>query len=216
MDDENSNSIGVDELEDPLIALGLVDNRQQVQQIVQLVDEDGSKMIEFEEFLKIIKSGSRSNNKQGAQNGVQGTSAIFDFFKKLTRKQLRTEKEKNLPFSLFISSRRREKLIQAITLKDDDERKRDAEVILNNYRKQLAEKMARDKVDQDEHAAGSTRKRSQHGGDAFNEYSFNVEQDFMSRRMDNYDVDPPDPNVLKSILNRKSKFDKDLKSNLQR
>ena len=29
--EEGSESIGVDELEDPLIALGLVDNRQQVQ-----------------------------------------------------------------------------------------------------------------------------------------------------------------------------------------
>lgn len=28
LDDDGSNSIGVDELEDPLIALGLVDNRQ--------------------------------------------------------------------------------------------------------------------------------------------------------------------------------------------
>ena len=62
VDDEKSESIGVDELEDPLIALGLVDNRQQVQQIVQMVDEDGSKMIEFNEFLDIIKGGSRSNN----------------------------------------------------------------------------------------------------------------------------------------------------------
>lgn len=34
LDDDKSGSIGVDELEDPLIALGLVDNRQQVQQIV--------------------------------------------------------------------------------------------------------------------------------------------------------------------------------------
>lgn len=32
----------MDELEDPLIALGLVENRQQVAQIVAMVDEDGS------------------------------------------------------------------------------------------------------------------------------------------------------------------------------
>ena len=37
-----SGAIGVDELEDPLIALGLVENRQQVAQIVAMVDEDGS------------------------------------------------------------------------------------------------------------------------------------------------------------------------------
>jgi Ca2+-binding EF-hand superfamily protein len=34
LDDDRSGSIGVDELEDPLIALGLVESRQQVQQIV--------------------------------------------------------------------------------------------------------------------------------------------------------------------------------------
>ena len=42
LDDDGSGSIGVDELEDPLIALGLVDCRQQVQKIVQMVDDDGS------------------------------------------------------------------------------------------------------------------------------------------------------------------------------
>ena len=57
LDDDASGAIGVDELEDPLIALGLVDNRQQVQSIVQMIDDDGSEMIEFPEFLKIIKMG---------------------------------------------------------------------------------------------------------------------------------------------------------------
>ena len=51
LDDDGSGSIGVDELEEPLIALGLVDNRQQVQNIVQLIDDDQSGLIEFEEFL---------------------------------------------------------------------------------------------------------------------------------------------------------------------
>lgn len=50
----------MDELEDPLIALGLVENRQQVQEIVDLVDEDGSNQIEFGEFLSIIKGGSNA------------------------------------------------------------------------------------------------------------------------------------------------------------
>ena len=48
-------------MEDPLIALGLVENRQQVQDIVSLVDEDGSNQIEFGEFLSIIKGGSNSS-----------------------------------------------------------------------------------------------------------------------------------------------------------
>lgn len=51
LDDDGGGSIGVDELEDPLIALGLCENRQQVQAIVDEVDEDQSNKIEFDEFL---------------------------------------------------------------------------------------------------------------------------------------------------------------------
>jgi len=65
LDEDGSGAIGVDELEDPLIALGLVENRQQVAQIVAMVDEDGSQQIEFDEFLSIIKGGNTS--KQQAQ-----------------------------------------------------------------------------------------------------------------------------------------------------
>lgn len=60
LDDDGSENIGIDELEDPLIALGLVENRQQVQEIVDLVDDDGSGVIEFGEFLSIIKGDTNS------------------------------------------------------------------------------------------------------------------------------------------------------------
>jgi len=39
----------VNELEDPLIALGLVDTREQVEKMVSELDENSS--IEFDEFL---------------------------------------------------------------------------------------------------------------------------------------------------------------------
>lgn len=80
LDDDGSGEIGVDELEDPLIALGLVENRNQLQQIVDLVDEDGSGQIEFPEFLQIIKGGR--NAKEGAKDN--GTGAIYQFFDDLT------------------------------------------------------------------------------------------------------------------------------------
>ena len=51
-------SIGIEELEKPLISLGLCNNRHDVQQIMDEVDEDGSGQIEFNEFLSIIKSAS--------------------------------------------------------------------------------------------------------------------------------------------------------------
>ena len=95
LDADGSSSIGVEELEDPLIALGLVDNRQEVQQIVKLVDEDGSQQIEFEEFLKIIRGGDQVKSaSQGTskQSGAQkGTDTIFSFFKKLTTGKLQND-----------------------------------------------------------------------------------------------------------------------------
>ena len=53
--------------------MGLVDNRDQVQKMVELVDEDGSGEIEFDEFLSIIKGGSSKDEDNGS-------AAIKDFF----------------------------------------------------------------------------------------------------------------------------------------
>ena len=62
LDNDGSESIGVDELEDPLIALGLVQDRQQVEEIIDRVDDDHTGEIEFQEFLKIISLGKRKSN----------------------------------------------------------------------------------------------------------------------------------------------------------
>ena len=49
----------------------------------------------------------------------------------------------NIPFSLLISTLRRRKILQAMTASDPTIKK-DGEKVLNNYKKQLAEKLARD------------------------------------------------------------------------
>ena len=128
----------MDELEDPLIALGLVDNRQQVQRIVALVDEDESEQIEFVEFLKIIKGGNK--NKGGGLD--DSTKAIYEFFKALTSGKMVIEGNKNVPFSLFVSAHRRRMIIDSIR-SHDPILKKNGEKILNNYKKQKAEKNAR-------------------------------------------------------------------------
>ena len=60
--------------------------------------------------------------------------------------------EDDLPFSLFISMQRRRKLIDALLhIGDRDSKKyKEGENIMNNYRKQLVNKMARDRVDEAE------------------------------------------------------------------
>ncbi len=72
LDSDGSGAIGIEELEDPLIGLGLADTRQQVQDMIDIVDEDGSGQIEFDEFLGIIKNDSD-----------ESTSKINNFFKEL-------------------------------------------------------------------------------------------------------------------------------------
>ena len=58
LDEDGSNAIGIDELEDPLIALGLVDTRKQVEEMVQQVDGDAN--IDFKEFLALVKGGKKT------------------------------------------------------------------------------------------------------------------------------------------------------------
>lgn len=42
LDEDGGGSIGIDELETPLIGLGFADTREQVEEMVKDVDEDGS------------------------------------------------------------------------------------------------------------------------------------------------------------------------------
>ena len=56
MDYDGSGSISADELSVPLIGLGLVDTMDEVIELMDEFDDDGSHEIEFDEFLKIIVS----------------------------------------------------------------------------------------------------------------------------------------------------------------
>ena len=72
LDEDKGGSIGLEELEDPLIGLGLADTTEKVEEIILKVDDDGE--IEFPEFLKIIKSPDQDKNSQ----------MITNFFKEMS------------------------------------------------------------------------------------------------------------------------------------
>lgn len=70
-------------------------------------------MIEFNEFLSIISGGKKK--KPTTSNGKDdGTQAIFLFFKDLTAGNMKIDGNENIPFSLFISSQRRRKIMQSM------------------------------------------------------------------------------------------------------
>ena len=74
LDEDGSGSIGLEELEEPLIGLGFAENRAEAQEILEIVDIDSSGMIEFNEFLQIIKNS----------DGNEKSQKIFEFFKGVT------------------------------------------------------------------------------------------------------------------------------------
>ena len=122
MDQDGSKNIGVDELLEPLIALGLAENRAQVQSLFDLVDTDKSGKIEFEEFLAILKIG-------------EGNSPMVELFREMTRGKL-IEDANVLPFNLVVSSYRRRMLMGAIMSEDPAEKSK-GEKIFKAYSKQL-------------------------------------------------------------------------------
>ena len=74
LDERNTGLIGIDELEAPLIGLGIVDQRIEIEQLFTQFTKSNHKKINFEEFLQIIKN-SDSNHKM---------AKINKFFKDLT------------------------------------------------------------------------------------------------------------------------------------
>ena len=80
LDEDGSGSIGIDELEAPLIGLGFAETREEVTNMIDQVDDDGTGAIEFKEFLRIIKNASSGQSKE-TEDGNQG---VDKFFKDMT------------------------------------------------------------------------------------------------------------------------------------
>ena len=97
-----------------------------------------------------VSNSASGKDKKDSSQAVSGTGAIFEFFKKLTSGELKVDSEdKIIPFSIFISTYRRKKILAAMMGKTSKEKEEGAR-ILNNYKKQLAEKLAREKAERGE------------------------------------------------------------------
>ena len=111
-----------------MIGLGLVNSIEEVQNLVDLVDEDGSGMIEFNEFLDIIQN--KGNDSKA--------SIITNFFQDLTSGKFKTE---GLSFLNWVLKEQRGHLMDAVKPGPISERKVKGKQILNALRsvKQLEE-----------------------------------------------------------------------------
>ena len=70
MDDDGSGEIDIQELENPLISMGIAESREDVIKIIESVTEEGEREINFTDFLSIINQSK--NNEH---------SVLIEFFK---------------------------------------------------------------------------------------------------------------------------------------
>lgn len=110
LDEDGSGSVGINELENPLIGLGFAETRQDILDMISSVDEDGSGQIEFEEFLQIIKN-SDANSKN---------AKINKFFKDMSSGKLGG---KDLNFSVFVNNIKRKYMLAHFLSKKKEEKK---------------------------------------------------------------------------------------------
>ena len=57
LDKDGGKTISAEELEEPLVALGFAESREDVQKLIGAIDKNGNGVIELDEFFAIIKSG---------------------------------------------------------------------------------------------------------------------------------------------------------------
>lgn len=143
LDGDGSGAIGVEELEDPLIALGLAENREGVQNLVNTVDEDGTGEIEFEEFLLIMRSIKK--------NDGQTDSNLYEFFRDMVKGDFDKmgDMDNDIPFKLNFSQYRRKRILDSIMC-PPGEKKDKGSKIMNNFKKQLILKKQQKKIEDGE------------------------------------------------------------------
>ena len=93
LDEDGGGTISIEELEEPLIGLGVAANRGKISLMFDALDADSSGDISFEEFLRLLKGG-------------RGDNTISKFFKEMISGKLKEDLE-DMPFRLLVSAYRR-------------------------------------------------------------------------------------------------------------
>ena len=115
---KGSKTIQADDLNEPLLALGLVRNRLEVEKLVDVVDSEKTGQLDFEKFLKLLKTG-------------EGNAPMIDLERELKRMKA-VEDSDILPFNLVVSSYLRRMLTEYLMSSDQASRAR-GEKLLKAY-----------------------------------------------------------------------------------
>ena len=121
--------VGVEQLEEPFISMGLAFSREEIAELIDSVDDDKSGRIEFGEFLKIV------NNKKKDSGGKQ---KITNFFKNLANNKVSKDKNLNyFSFKTLIVALRRNNLLKAFDAKKSEAERNEGLKTLKAYKNML-------------------------------------------------------------------------------
>lgn len=111
LDKDHSGTLCIEELYEPLLSLGLVENRQDVEQLIEYIGSKTSGIIEFHEFLRAFDSARAKKHSR------------IDTLLRDMEKNIILNQKTDLPFNLCISNQRRNLMLKAYlgeTLNDKD------------------------------------------------------------------------------------------------
>ena len=132
LDADGSGEIGVDELQDPLVSVGLASCRDDVVNLIHSVDKSGHEEIDFEAFMQLIKpkrdsskisslpTGASSPRVRGSRDSEGGGATpsdnpVIKLFENLKKGTFGSPK---LPLPILITAYRRRMLLNANMSKD--------------------------------------------------------------------------------------------------
>ncbi|GMF55151.1 unnamed protein product [Phytophthora fragariaefolia] len=67
LDSDGSGKISVEELEDPMLSIGIVNDTREIEQIVSKLDKDANGQIDFQEFVDFLTPHARHNKGASPQ-----------------------------------------------------------------------------------------------------------------------------------------------------
>ena len=124
-----NNTLKTVDINTPFISLGLAYTRDEINNLIASVDDDGSGRIEFGEFLRIIHNKSKLK--------TQGNKKITSFFKQLASDKLGGDSDlKHFSFKTIMDIMRRKNLLKAFLSKNPEEKK-EGEKVLKAYSEML-------------------------------------------------------------------------------
>ncbi|DBA00183.1 TPA: hypothetical protein N0F65_007808 [Lagenidium giganteum] len=111
LDSDGSGMISVEELEDPMLSIGIVTDAKEVQEIMSRVDKNDNGLIDFDEFVDFLTPHSKSN-----KGSMEKHEAMF---LQLTKK-MEHQSSGFLEINTQLSMERRRFILDAITRERDD------------------------------------------------------------------------------------------------